>query len=107
MRNTMKTYLLLCNAVVAILLIAHFEPLSEGLEVINEKAVPMLRHLHERIEKQIQTSERMHSDNQQALAYIERMLAEAQDEASRLRVEFRIIATWLLVNAILSWWCFR
>ena len=101
-------YLLLSNVVVGVLLIVTFEPLSETTEVINQNAVPLLKPLHEDNDKQLQAGndKRLHNDNDQAFAYIERMLAKAQTEALRIRMEVRIIAAWFLVNAVLSWWCF-
>lgn len=106
MQRTIKTYLVFSNIVAAILLIVIFEPLSETVEVVNEKAVPMLKQLQEPTDQQPQAAndQRHHDDNEQALAYLDRMLAKAQTRAARIKIELRVIAAWLLANAIVLWW---
>jgi hypothetical protein len=109
MQGPLKIYVLISNVVVAILLIVAFEPLTETVEVINQNAVPMLKQLHERTDKDVRANneEGPRRDTGQTFAFIERLLAQAQTEASRTKAVLRILVPWLLLNAAVSWWCFR
>ena len=93
MQRAIYRYLVFSNVIAAVLLLFSFEPLSETAEVANDKAVPILKQLH--------------GDHDQQLGYVEHMLASTQTQASRTRTVVRIIVAWLLVNAAVSWWCFR
>lgn len=91
MRQIIAKYLIFSNVVAAVLLLVSFEPLSETAEVGNEKAVPILKQLHD--------------DHDQQLGYVEHMLATIESQALRTRMVIRMIVVWLLVNAVVSWRC--
>ena len=91
MRQIIAKYLIVSNVVAAVLLLVSFEPLSETAEVANEKAVPILKQLH--------------NDHDQQLGYVAHMLATTESQALRTRMVIRIIVVWLLVNAVVSWRC--
>lgn len=89
MQRWIYNFFVLGNLVAAVLLIFSFEPLSETVEVANEKAIPILRQLPDQHDQQVN--------------YVERMLASMQTRATRARTVVRLIAAWLLVNAGFYW----
>ena len=84
-------YFAFTNVIAAVLVLFSLEPLSETVEVTNEKALPILNQ--------------MRGEHEQQIDYVERMIASIQSTMTHTRTVIRVVAVWLCINAAFSWWC--
>ena len=105
MQRTIKAYLIISNVVAAVFLAFTSERFNEGVEVIKWYASPVLTQIRDDNAKQVHVNEgEQHNGDEMARGSFARILAKVQTQAIRAMTEVRIIAAWLLVNAVLLGW---
>ena len=90
MPSSICKYFVVCNLLLALLLIFSFSPLSETVEVVSEKTAPVLKQL-----------------NNQNAALVAHLLDSIRAESGRARAAVWVAFAWLLVNAAVSFWLQR